>query len=104
MGAEISAASKQQEMKEGQLADLLNKVAESKETIESSNEAIDTDTAFLQNLLKNRKAEDEQYAARSKTRAEEIENLGKVLEILTNDDARNLFGKTMSFVQTGTST
>jgi len=101
---EISAATKQKEMKEGQLADLQAKVAEAKESIDSSNDALDADNKFLTNLLANTKKEDEEYNARVATRSDEITALGKTLEILTADDARALFGKTISFIQTGTST
>jgi chromosome segregation ATPase len=102
--SEISAATKQKEMKEGQLADLQAKVAEAKESIDASNDALDSDNSFLQNLLKNRKKEDEEFAARSKIRANEIEALGATLEILTGDESRELFGKTVSFLQEGAST
>jgi hypothetical protein len=102
--SEISAATKQKEMKEGQLADLEAKVAEAKESIDASNDALGSDNTFLQNVLKNRKQEDEEYAARTKIRANEIEALGATLEILTGDESRELFGKTVSFLQVGTST
>lgn len=100
---EMAAATKQKEMKEGQLADLQAKVANAKESIESSNAAIDSDTKFLNNLLKNTKKEDEEYAARVKTRSDEIKALGATLEILTDEDSRTLFSKTISFLQTGAS-
>jgi len=96
---EISASTKQKEMKEGQFADLQSKMADAKESISSSNDALDADNTFLTNLLKNRKIEDEEYAARSKTRSAEIVALGETLNILTDDEARALFGKTVSFIQ-----
>lgn len=91
-------------MKEGQLADLQSKVADAKESIDASNDALDSDNVFLTNLLKNRRKEDEEYAARSKIRADEIVALGKTLEILTGDESRALFGKSLSFLQVSTST
>lgn len=102
--SEIAAATQQKEMKEGQLADLLNKVAQSKESIESSNDSLTSDNEFLQNLLKNRKSEDMEHTARVKTRSDEIQALGETLEILTGDESRALFGKTISFLQAGAST
>jgi len=101
---EISIATKQKEMKEGQLADLQSKVADAKEGIDASNDALDSDNTFLTNLLKNRKKEDEEFATRSKIRADEIVALGKTLEILTGDESRALFGKSLSFFQVSTST
>lgn len=102
--SEISVATKQKEMKEGQLADLQAKVADAKESIDASNDALDSDNTFLTNLLKNRKKEDEEFAARSKIRADEIVALGKTLEILTGDESRALFGRSLSFLQVSTST
>merc|ERR1719440_935503 len=102
--AEIKAATKQKEAKEVQLADLTAKVAEAKEGIESTNAQLDADEEFLANLLKNRKVEDEEYKIRQDTRATEIEALGQTLEILTGDEARALFGRTVSLLQTSVST
>lgn len=101
--AEISAATKQQEMKEGQLADLKAKTSEAKESIAASKDALDADNTFLTNLLKSRKKEDEEFKARSKIRNDEIQALAKTLEILTADEARSLFSKTISFLQVGVS-
>jgi len=102
--SEIAAATTQKEMKEGQLADLQSKVAESKESIDASNDALDSDNKFLTNLLESRKKEDEDFALRTKTRSDEIQALGATLEILTGDAARALFSNTINFLQTSTAT
>jgi len=97
--SEIAAATKQKNMKETELADLLDKVAKSKEDIASTTEALTADEQMLLEATKSCKTEEEEYAGRSKVRSEEIKALGETLDILTGDDARDLFSKTISFVQ-----
>lgn len=96
---EIEAATKQKEMKERELADLLDKVAKSKEDMESTKEALSADEQLLLEATKSCKMEDEEYAGRVKVRSEEIRALGEVLDILTGDEARDLMSKTISLVQ-----
>lgn len=101
--AEIAAATKQQSMKETELSDLLDKVAKSKEDIESTTEALSADEQMLLEASKSCTSEEEQYAGRTKVRSEEIKALGETLNILTGDDARDLMSKTMSFMQISSS-
>jgi chromosome segregation ATPase len=101
--SELAASTKQKEMKEGQLADLLSKVAESKENIKSTQEAIDADSDFLARLKKNCKSAEIEYHKRVKVREEEIKALAATLEILTDTEARAVFSKTVAFLQVGTS-
>jgi len=96
---EIEAATKQKGMKETELADLLDKVAKSKEDIESTKEALSADEQMLLEATKSCTTEEEEYAGRSKVRSEEIKALGETLNILTGDDARDLFSKTVSLLQ-----
>merc|ERR1719326_962896 len=97
--SEIAAAKKQKNMKETELADLLDKVAKSKEDIESTKEALNADEQMLLEATKSCKTEEEEYAGRSKVRSEEIRALGETLDILTGDEARDLMSKTLSFIQ-----
>merc|ERR1719359_2565067 len=97
--AEIAAATKQKSQKETELANLLDKVAKSKEDIESTKEALTADEQMLLEATKSCTVEEEEYAGRVKVRTMEIEALGETLNILTGDDARDLFGKTISFMQ-----
>jgi len=97
--AEITAATKQQSMKETELSDLLDKVAQSKEDIESTKEALGADEQMLLEASTSCASEEEEYAGRTKVRSEEIKALGETLNILTGDDARDLMSKTMSFMQ-----
>merc|ERR1712216_557346 len=45
-------------------------------------------------------AMDAEWEARQKTRTEEMEAVAKAMEILSGDDAHDLFAKTFNFVQT----
>mmetsp|Transcript_13405 Transcript_13405/g.22044 ORF Transcript_13405/g.22044 Transcript_13405/m.22044 type:complete len:728 (-) Transcript_13405:58-2241(-) len=98
---EIAAATEQKEQKEAALADLLFKVARAKHDIEQTQHTLDADEKFLLEMTENCKVEDEEYANRVKVRSEEIKALGETLNILTGDEARSLFDKTISFLQLG---
>jgi len=97
--AEISAATKQKGLKETELANLLDKVAKSKEDIESTKAALSADEQMLLEASKSCTTEEEEYAGRVKVRSEEIKALGETLDILTGDEARDLIGKTLNFLQ-----
>jgi chromosome segregation ATPase len=99
--AEIAAQTKQKEAKEAELADLLDKVAKSKEDMEATLNTLDADRKFLAATIEGCKSEDAEYAKRSKVRNEEIKALAETLVILTGDEARSLFDKTLNFMQLG---
>jgi len=99
--AEIAAGSDQKEQKELQLADLISKVAKAKEEVEATMSALSADQAFLLEATQNCRIEDEEYAKRVAVRSDEITALGETLNILTGDEARSLFDKTISFLQVG---
>merc|ERR1719277_2708601 len=54
-------------------------------------------------LTKNCEEEKQEYESRAQVRGEEVRALGEALKVLTADDARDLFGKTISLVQVGSS-
>merc|ERR1719162_1012911 len=60
------------------------------------------DEKFVAEMTDNCKIVDQEFAARSKIRAEEVVALSETIEILTGDDARELFAKSVgtSFIQT----
>merc|ERR1719387_2327664 len=97
--AEIAAATKEKDEKETELAELGQKVADAKKDLEETKETLAEDQKFLVDLEKNCKQVDEEYAGRVKIRTEEIRALHETIAILTEDDARDLFGKTLSFLQ-----
>merc|ERR1719443_1627919 len=102
--AEIAAATKEKEGKETELAELGRKVAEAKEDLEATKETLSEDEKFLVDLEKMCTTAAEEYAGRVKIRSEEIRALHETIAILTDDDARDLFGKTLSFLQLAGST
>jgi len=78
-------------------ADQLN--AESKEDLEDTTVQLEADRAFLADVKVRCAAMDKQFADRSKVRNEEITAVSEALEILTDDDARDLMSKS-TFLQT----
>jgi len=96
---EIKAASDQKDEKEAHLADVQDKVAKAKEDKEATEDALSADQKMLLDMQEGCKTEEEEYAKRVKSRSEELRALGEALKILTSDDARDLYSKTMSFVQ-----
>jgi len=99
--AEIAAATKQKDAKTLELSTLLDKVAKAKEDQEATANTLAADQKFLAETQAGCKTEDELYAKRSKVRNEEIKALAETLDILTGDEARSLFDKTINFVQVG---
>jgi len=96
---EIGAASDQKDEKEALLADTQDKAAKAKEDIQATQDALSADQKMLLDMQESCKKEEEEYATRVKSRSEELQALGEALKILTSDDARDLYSKTMSFVQ-----
>jgi len=101
--AEIAAATEQKDSKTTELADLMDKAAKAKEDIDATSNTLAADTAFLAETTEGCANEDSLFAARTKTRNEEIVALGETLDILTGDEARALFDKTINFFQVSTS-
>lgn len=96
---EIASATQQKKQKEGQLTALLVKVATSKEDMAALEEARAADEKFLADLKQTCATEAQEFKERTTARNEEIRAIGETLKILTEDEARDLFGKTMSFLQ-----
>jgi len=97
--SEIAAATQQVDQKSVELSDLMDKAAKAKEDIEVTTNALSADQTFLMETTKGCATEDKLYAQRSKTRNEELTALSETLDILTGDEARALFDKTISFTQ-----
>jgi hypothetical protein len=101
---EIKSGKEQKEKKEKELADLLAAMATAEEDIAALEKARAADIEFLANLADTCATEKSEYESRVKARADEVKALGETIGILTDDDARALFGKTMSFLQVSEST
>merc|ERR1719453_2720415 len=96
---EITAASDQLELKTQELATTDEKLADSKQDLEDTEATKEADEKFLANLKAQCESMDAEFEARQKTRAEELEAVSKAMEVLSGDEAHDLFAKTFNFVQ-----
>jgi hypothetical protein len=99
--AEIAAANEQKDMKDEALADLLNRAAKAAEDLETMKNAKSADEKFVAEMTENCQVVDQEFEARSKVRQDEIVALSDVLDIVTSDEARDLFARSVgtSFIQ-----
>lgn len=93
--AEIQAASDQKFAKEQELAETRKKQAEAEGDLNMTKNALEKDQETLLFLEKNCKVAEEEYNARVKIRSDELVAISETIEILTGDDVRDLFGKTL---------
>jgi len=97
---EIKAAADQIELKTQELATTDEKNAQAKQDVEDTTASLTADEKFLMNLKAQCAAMDGEWEARQKTRTEEMEACAKAMEVLSGDDAHDLFAKTFNFIQT----
>merc|ERR1719359_2447447 len=100
---EIAAGVDQIDTKTQELAMTDEKLATSKTDLEDTEESLTADQKFLKNLKEQCAAMDSEWEMRQKTRTEEMEAVAKALEILSGDDAQDLFSRTLGFIQTSAS-
>merc|ERR1719473_2107657 len=79
-------------------ADFVSMKAAAKEDLASTRETLAADTEFLSNLKQMCNNLDKEYAERTQTRTEEIAAVQETIGILTDDDAHDLFSKTLGFI------
>merc|ERR1719387_2172703 len=96
---EISTAKQQTFDKTAELASTDEKREDSKETLEDTRKQVTADQAFLLDLQERCGSMDKQFADRQKMRGEEVKAVGEALEILTDDDAKDLVSRSTGFVQ-----
>jgi hypothetical protein len=70
-----------------------------KHDLKNVREGLSADQKFLVDLKLKCSASDKEYATRSQERQEELVAVGEALTILTGDEARDLFGSTLGFLQ-----
>jgi len=92
---EIKALTKSIEVKLERQAALKVSTAEMKNDLGDTAEAIEADKKFLANLEKNCAAKKKEWAIRTKMRAEELVALADTIKVLNDDDALELFKKTL---------
>jgi hypothetical protein len=96
---EIDAGTTKMKSDSQTLADSEEKLADAKETLEGTRGALAADTEVLSSLKLQCQQTDKDFALRQKTRSEEIAAVSEAISILSDDDARDNFSNTLSFVQ-----
>merc|ERR1719265_2318182 len=92
---EIEAATKAIEEKLQRIGDLGVEIVNLKNDLEETAGSLLEDKKFLADLEKNCATKKKEWAIRSKTRAEEILAIQETIKILNDDDALELFKKTL---------
>merc|ERR1712232_924018 len=94
--AEIAAGQSQIDTKTQELADTDEKLAQAKEDIEDTRNALAADEKFLMMLKEKCQMTDKEWEERQNTRQLEMEAVSKALAILSGDDAHDLFTRTFN--------
>merc|ERR1719478_1486202 len=92
---EINALTKEIETKIAQVGELGVQLVSQKEDLDDTAKALAEDSQFLKDLEKDCKTKDEEWATRCKIRAEEVLAIADTIKILNDDDALELFKKTL---------
>jgi peptidoglycan hydrolase CwlO-like protein len=92
---EINALTKEIETKIAQVGELGVQLVTEKEDLDDTSKQLMEDAKFLKDLEKNCKTKEEEWATRCKIRAEEILAIADTIKILNDDDALELFKKTL---------
>lgn len=100
---EIQAGQEQIDAKVQQKAETDEKHAVAKTDKEDTEASLDADQQFLAMLKEKCAMSDDEWDERQKTRQLEMEAVSKALEILSGDDAHDLFTKTFNFMETASS-
>jgi len=98
--AEIKAGNDQADVKSDQLAENNDQISQAKRDKKDTQNSLDADQKFLDDTTTNYASEKIEYAARVKTRSEELEAVTKAESILNSDENHDLMGKSLGFVQT----
>jgi len=101
---EIKAGEDLVYVKRVEMAEAKEKNAKAKVDLEDTNESKKADQEFLQNLKLKCDSAANEHDKRVKVRNEELGAVSQTIGILTGDDAKDLFAKSMSFVQVSLST
>merc|ERR1719261_568428 len=96
---EVAAAEGLVKEKTAQLGRTKVALAEATEDQEDTEAALSADQAFLVDLKEKCGQSDAEWEARSATRAKEMTAVSEAIGILTDEDAHDLFHKTLTFLQ-----
>merc|ERR1719324_1833028 len=92
---EINALTKAVESKTARIGDLGVELVTLKEDLDDTTKSLMEDEAFLKDLDNQCKTKEDEWAARQKIRAEELVAIGDTIKLLNDDDALELFKKTL---------
>merc|ERR1719478_735045 len=92
---EINALTKEIETKIAQVGELGVSLVTQKEDLDDTSKSLVKDEQFLKDLEKDCKTKDDEWATRQKIRAEELLAIADTIKILNDDDALELFKKTL---------
>jgi len=92
---EIAAQTKAIEAKLNQIGELGVAIVNMKEDLDDTAKSMAEDKKFLSDLDKNCATKEEEYEVVKKTRAEEVLAISETIKILNDDDALELFKKTL---------
>merc|ERR1719327_863568 len=92
---EINALTKEIESKTSRIGDLGVQLVTLKEDLDDTTKSLMEDEAFLKDMDKQCKTKEDEWAVRQKIRAEELLAIADTIKILNDDDALELFKKTL---------
>merc|ERR1719395_417036 len=101
---EIQAATEAIEAKTQRAGEVAVQIVNLKNDLEDTKAQLGEDEAFLMELKKTCKTKAKEYEERKVSRAQELVAVQETIKILNDDDALDLFKKTLSFMQTTTRT
>merc|ERR1711904_89702 len=81
--------------KEGEKADAEKELADNSETLDDTTKQMKADTIFFDETKAACQAKADEWSERVRARTEEMAGINKALEILTSDDAKALFNKSI---------
>jgi hypothetical protein len=97
--SEITAGEQQSESKEDLLAKTAMDLAEAKEDLEKTEATLAEDQKFMITLKETCTDADKNFETRKAARLAEIQAVSQTIGILTSDESKDLFSKSMSFFQ-----
>merc|ERR1719379_1922425 len=92
---QINALGEEIESKTSRIGELGVELVTQKEDLDDTTKSLGEDEAFLKDLEKNCKTKEDEWAVRQKVRAEELVAIADTIKILNDDDALDLFKKTL---------
>merc|ERR1719428_1868492 len=92
---EINALTSSIESKTARIGELGVELVTLKEDLDDTTKSLIEDEAFLKDMEKSCKTKEDEWAARQKLRAEELLAIADTIKILNDDDALELFKKTL---------